>query len=241
MLTTLIEPLAMALDATTLHKARRVSKTWRDACACAWAALTALICELRSLPPVWTPIPRKQWMIRTRTTMLHQFFDREEFIVMAADDVIDGYKVLETGELTPFHGTLIPTHMRIVDIYWHGRPCVHEDLDLLLDAQTTAIYHTIMVLRGKISYVATNEFARHTEIERVLVFPDSHDPRCAYLVVLPDADQPMHVCRVDVERGVGVWMCIKYREGVDAGFALVRPGTLTLCPAGQAAPRTIEF
>lgn len=234
MLTTLIEPLAMALDAFTLHKARRVSKHWRNACGCAWAALKGLIAELRHHKLAWRTIDPEPWAANNNIIM----HNRTLFVVTIRD-AFDGYEVKESGEIVPF-----PPHLwrngreNILVHFLRCSTSLYKRLRLWLAYYNTETYVLNMLLNGKFSFVTTNSFARPARVARQLTFPDSHDLRFVYFVAVPDArDQPLHVCHIDVGRGVGVWTSLP-DSMVLYGYLLVRCNQITLY---RDPPRTIEF
>ena len=229
------EPLAMAFDPVTLHKARRVSKHWRDTCRCAWTLLRVLIAELRSHPLAWRIETREPWA-RSNHMCMH---NRNPSVV-AVGDVFDGYTVKESGEITPLPNTTHIHHREVINVHWHRRPptSLYKRLRLWLVTYNTETYGLNMLLDGWFSFVATNDFARPTCIVRQLTFPDSRDPRFVYFVAVPDESYlPLHVCHIDVRRGVGVWTSLP-DSMVSYGYVLVRYNKLTLY---RDPPRTIEF
>ena len=227
------EPLAMALDAATLHKARRVSKHWRDACRCAWAALKALIAELRHHTLTWRTIDPEPW-----SPINHLYMHNRPQFVVAVGDVFDGYKVKESGEIVPLHPSLWRNSREDINVNWHRcYTSLYKRPRLWLATYNTETY-VLMMLHEWFSVVATNSFARPARIARQLTFPDSRDPRFVYFVAVPEArNQPLHVCHIDLGRGVGVWTSLP-DSMVTYGYLLVRCNQLTVY---HVPPRTIEF
>ena len=228
-----IEPLAMALTADTLHKVRRVSKHWRDACGCAWAALRALVAELRRHQLAWRSVDREPWAFDNWIAMHNR-----QASVIAVGDIFNFYTVLESGEIV-----FVPSNInnrKDITVHWHRRPTpLYKSLRLWLAFYNTETYVIWMLLDGKCSFVTTNDMAHCEHIERQLTFPDSRDPRFVYFVVVPVVGHPLHVCHIDVKRGVGVWTHVSYRPS--GGYGLVRPGSLTYYNPHFKRDRIIEF